>query len=438
LTAFRGRQVIVYGAGKIGRRVRDALAWFGVPVEFFWDIRADIVGSELDGTPVRPPDFSALPEADRAAAVVVVTVFAENVADRIRDDLGRAGYQRVIAERLFITRLLHGECAARRAAGRFEFDLEVCHICPVVSDTRHRCDIFDGYVQTHFAHGLPAGAEPDLVVPSAGVLVSNKCTLTCVGCNHLRDHYVPANNVDIPPERILADLQKLLSAVDMVNKLVIVGGESMLHPDIGQILEGVLALPRVGVVQVITNGTVIPKDQAVFDLLASPRVMVEISGYGSHIPAKFQRNVESFLARLAARGVRHRYSRTLQWFDFGGFEHRGYSEAELKRVFDTCCFVSNDIFDGRMYKCSRSAYGTLIGKIPDYPGDYVDIRNLALPDLRARMKAFLAMDRAAVCQHCNGASNLIIEAGRQVKFVRRSSEREPATASGASGRQETS
>lgn len=437
LAAIRGRRVMVYGAGKIGRRVLQALAWFGVSVECFWDIRADIIGSALDGTPVRKPDFDAVPEADRSTVVVIVTVFAENIAERIKEDLGRAGYPKVIAERAFINRLLHGECAARLRSGRFEFDLGTCHICPVVSDIRHRCDIFDSYVQTHFAHGLPVDGGLDLVVPSAGVLVSNKCTLTCIGCNHLRDHYVPSNNVDIPPERIFADLNKLLSAVDMVNKLVIVGGESMLHPDIRVILEGILGLPKVGVVQVITNGTVIPKDEAVFDLLASPRVIVEISGYGSHIPVKFQRRVDQFLTHLATRGVRHRYVQTLQWFDFGGFEHRGYLDADLKRVFDTCCFVSNDIFDGRMYKCSRSAYGTLIGKIPDYPDDYVDIRNLAIPDLRARMKQFLAMDRASVCQHCNGASNLVIQAGRQVKFVRRSEQHEPATVPSTSVSQET-
>lgn len=404
------------------------MAWFGLEVAYFWDIRADVVGAELDRTPVRKPEFAALSTAERNSSVVVVTVFAENVAERIRDELGRAGYPHVIAERAFISRLLHGECTTRGDAGRFEFDLETCHICPVVSDTRNRCDIFDGYVRRNFARGLISDVEPELVVPSVGVLVSNKCTLTCVGCNHLRDHYRPADNVDLPAERILADLEKFLAAVDMVNKLVVVGGESMLHPDIASILEGIMALPKVGVVQVITNGTVIPKDPRIFELLASPRVVVEISGYGEHIPTKFQRNVEAFIGRLEAYGIHHRYTRTLQWFDFGGFGQRGYSEVELKRVFDTCCFISNDIFDGRMYKCSRSAYGTFIGKIPDYPGDYVDIRNLPVPALRERVKTFLAMDRAAVCQHCNGASNVIIVAGRQVKFVRKPKQMAPETA----------
>lgn len=419
LSVLDGRRVILYGAGKIGRRVHDALAWFGVPTALFWDLRAATVGADLAGTPVRTPDFASLPENERKTCAVIVTIFAENVAEQIRADLRRAGYDRVITERGFITRLLHAECASRRAEGRFEFNLETCHICPVISDTRNRCDIFDAHVQAHFVRGLDAGRPPELVVPSAGVLVSNKCTLTCVGCNHLRDHYKAADHMDIPAGQILADLRKFVSAVDMVNKLVLVGGESMLHPEIEAILEGVMALPRVGVVHVITNGTVIPKSERVFELLASPRVIVEISGYGDRIPDKFQRNVGKFLGKLRDKGIHHRYSQTLQWFDFGGFEDRGYDRAEMGRVYDTCCFVSNDIFDGRMFKCSRSAYGTLIGKVPDYPGDYVDIRGLPVPELRRRVAEFLAMKAPNVCRHCNGASTQVIEAGQQVKFVRK-------------------
>lgn len=419
LSALQGRRVIVYGAGKIGRRVRDALAWFGLTVDFFWDLRAETIGTDLDGTPVRKPDFDGLPESERKDCVIIVTIFAENVAEQIRADMQSKGYARVISERGFITRLLHGECAARQTANQFQFNLETCHICPVVSDTRNRCDIFDDYVRHNFVHGLDEKQPIEVVVPSAGVLVSNKCTLTCVGCNHLRDHYVAADHKDISAAQILADLEKFVSAVDMVNKLVLVGGESMLHPEIETILEGVMALPKVGVLHVITNGTVIPKSKRVFDLLASPRVIVEISGYGSNIPVKFQRNVEKFIGKLRELGIHYRYSQTLQWFDFGGFEPRGYTQAELERVYDTCCFVSNDIFDGRLFKCSRSAYGTQIGKIPDYPEDYVDIRNNSVAEVRRQVAAFLEKKSASVCNHCNGASTHVIEAGIQVKFVRK-------------------
>ncbi|MGD7037310.1 radical SAM protein [Methylotuvimicrobium buryatense] len=417
LTALMGRRVIIYGAGKIGRRIQEALNWFGVSVDFFWDLRADTIGAELGGAPVCKPDFHALPESERGESGVIVTIFAENVAAQVRARLEKAGYTRVITERDFITRLLHGECASRRAEGQFQFDLETCHICPVVSDTRNRCDIFDDHVRQHFVQDLAPERPIELVIPSVGVLVSNKCTLTCVGCNHLRDHYVASDHVDIPAAQILADLKKFVNAVDLVNKIVLVGGESMLHPEIEAILEGIMTLPRVGVVHVITNGTVIPQSERVFELLASPRVIVEISGYGEHIPVKFQRNVDKFIGRLQARGVHHRYTQTLQWFDFGGFDARGYSESELEQVYGTCCFVSNDIFDGRLFKCSRSAYGTLIGKIPDYPGDYVDIRNLPVAEVRRQVSAFLEMKWARVCNHCNGASIHVIEAGQQVKIV---------------------
>jgi organic radical activating enzyme len=425
LAQIAGKRVILYGAGKIGQRIHSALNWFGQPVDAFWDMRPEQVDWKGD-TPVVEPDFSP---ADRTTAenmAFVVTIFAENIRDQIRDRLHAAGYQQVFFAREDITELLHAECASRKAAGQFEFDLPTCHSCPVVSDTRNQCDIFDAHVRTHFARGLDPAHPPTLIAPSIGVLVSNKCTLTCVGCNHLRDYYEHEDNVDLPPAQILADLARLVSAVDMVNKLVVVGGESLLHPEIEALLEGILALPKVGIVQVITNGTVIPKSDRVFELLANERVMVEISGYGEHIPLKFERNVDRFIARLEAVGAHYRYVRTLQWFDFGGFEQRQYTDAQLRRVYNTCCFISNDIWNGQLHKCSRSAYGQHIGRIPAYAEDFVDLREGSIEALRARLAAFQQLPYPKACDHCNGASTATIPAGQQVRFVRKQDKAEAA------------
>ncbi len=418
LEVLKNRQIVIYGAGKIGRRVQSALDWFGESVAFFWDLKADIIGS-VDGKAVFEPDFQVIPLDNPDDWVVLVTIFSENVAAMVCDKLRQAGYLHVIIERSFFITLLYAECASRRGEGRFHFDLSTCHSCPVISDTRNHCDIFDNYVRANFVKDLAPDREPDLVVPSVGVLVSNRCTLTCLGCNHLRDHYVPNNHVDIDSQQILDDLTRFLAAVDLVNKVVVVGGESLLHPDIERILEGILSLPRIGVVHVITNGTVVPKQKRVLNLLSSERVIVEISGYGDRIPRKFQENVKRFIKRLEEYGVNFHYAQTLQWFDFGGFENRRYLDEELKRVYATCCFISNDIFDGQLFKCSRSAYGTFIGKVPDYPSDYVDIRHTPPSELRFRLVEFFSMDSVKVCQHCNGTSTATIEAGQQVKFVRK-------------------
>ncbi len=427
------QRVVLYGAGKIGQRIQAALRWFGHPAEYFWDRNAELLGFTCEDTPVLTPDVIAVPEQERSACVVMVTIFSENVAEEIRRQLVRAGYTQVLADRRLMNGLLHAECASRQEVGQFVFDLKRCQMCSVVSDARSRCDLFDHHVQRHFVSGLADSSRLELVVPSMGVLVSNKCTMTCEGCNHLRDHYVSTDNKDLAPDRIIDDLEKFLSAVDLVNKLVLVGGESFLHPHIESIVERILQLPRIGIVQVITNGTVVPKSRRLFELLASPRVIIEISDYGDHVPVQLRPNLERFVTRLEEYGIHYRRIKTLQWFDFGGFEDRGYDAASIRRVYATCCFVSHDLFDGRLYKCSRSAYGTVIGKVPDYPGDYVDVRGLDRTALRRRLTEFLALDHVDACRHCNGASSThVMEAGKQLiavqKTVSRSLESHPLTA----------
>ena len=173
-------------------------------------------------------------------------------------------------------------------------------------------------------------------------------------------------------------------------------------------------MPRIGVLLIITNGTVVPRSERVFALMQNPRVIVEISGYGDNVPKHLRLKRNAFLEKLISLGINHRYVETLMWTDFGGFEARGYEEEQIRKIYKSCCFVSNDMFNGRLFKCSRSAYGTHIAKIPDYPTDYVNIRDGSRDALRQNLFHFFADEKPRACNHCNGAVAPSMDAGVQV------------------------
>ncbi|GAB4356868.1 MAG: hypothetical protein Kow006_24270 [Gammaproteobacteria bacterium] len=416
---FRASPVIIYGAGKIGRRIYECLCRFDVAVSAFWDLRADLI-NDITDVPVTQPDLQGKDRDRWQDPIVIVTVFAENVSRSIAEQLHAAGYGRTILDRDFISSMLYFNCREARDAGKYEFQLATCHSCPVPKTHSQDCDIFEESIAYTLARDVARPLPDDsLVIRSMGVLISNKCTLTCVGCNHLRDHYQPADQVDLEPDQIIADIARIVDAVDLVRTVVLVGGEALLHRHFETIFDRVMQLPKIGMVHVITNGTVIPKRHGLFNKLADPRVFVEVSGYGDHLPRPLKGNVTRFLDLLVRHGVTHQYVKTLQWFDFGGFEDRGYTPEEHQRVYESCCFISNDLFDGKLYKCSRSAYGTHIGKIQDFPADYVTVRDTDPQPLRRQLRAFLANRRPVVCRFCNGASTAVIPAGQQVKFVKK-------------------
>jgi hypothetical protein len=151
----------------------------------------------------------------------------------------------------------------------------------------------------------------------------------------------------------------------------------------------------------------------VYPLLAHPRVVVEVSGYGSEPGRSRTDHRARFFENLRRHRVIHRYDEAAQWIDFGDFRERGFDDEAWRRVYQTCCFVSNDLFNGELHKCSRSAYGSFLGKIPVYRDDFVDVRGTPPGQLRAAIAAYLKHVPRA-CQHCDGTTTRTMPAGVQL------------------------
>ncbi len=412
---LNGKKIIIYGAGKIGKRIYQLLSIFGFKTALFWDRNADII-ENFNEIPILKPDVHYIPSGQRKDYVIIITIFAENVSHEISSNLSKVGYTNVIYDKIIINSLILQACKRSVLNNNFVFDITTWHICPV-KDQFEGCNIFNNNVAKNLAKGVKSFTtiKEKLIIPKLGILVSNKCNLSCEGCNHLRYLYESKDNIDLTPEEILDDLTKIVEVSDLISKVVLVGGEAFTHPNFHVILKEILNLPKIGIIHIITNGTIIPKNLTIFELLSDRRVIVEISDYREKLSEKLQDNVKKFMLELDKYNVNYLCMNTLQWFDFGDFSKRFYSKEQHHDIYRTCCFVSNDLFKGRLYKCSRSAFGTLLGKIPDYSQDYVNIRKCPKGDLRDKLIKFLKNEFPEVCQHCSGTSTETIEAGVQIK-----------------------
>lgn len=415
LDSMRHRTVVIYGAGKIGLLLHKALRNLRVRVDSFWDMNA----SQLEAVPdtaVVEPQTHRIAWGERKNYVIFVAIFSESVTESLRSQLAEAGYEDVIVDRALINDILFMDCKNRSASAAESLDINDCVFCPRITTRNSSCSIF--FQRLTNSMGIPPCETASVnAIPSMGILTTTRCTLTCSGCNHLRDHFRPEHNFDIPFSDIAGDLDTILRCVDVINKLVVVGGEAFLHPELDRILQHLLTLKQVGIVHIITNGTILPKDERMYDLLSNNRIIVEISGYGDRLPSAMQKNVDRFLDAMTRRGINHRHTRTMQWFDFGGFDKRNYTAQQWDQVYASCCFISNDLFNGRLYSCSRSALGTFLGKLPDYPHDYVEIRGAEPESLREKLNSFFDKKHADACQHCNGTTSATIVPGCQASVV---------------------
>lgn len=414
LNYLKNKKIIIYGAGKIGKRIYQSLLSFGFKIESFWDNNADKIPKFMKAS-ILKPGTNSIPYKKRNEYIIIVTIFAKNISKNIASDLFKLGFSNVIYNRKIINSIIYQACKRNCDNHNFIFDLTTCHICPVPKDN-NTCDIFNSYVTKKLAKGVASfsNKKERLIIPKIGILVSNKCTLTCKGCNHLRDLYKPGNCIEFTTKEILLSLNKIVESVDLINQITIVGGEAFLHPNLFEILEKILNLPKIGIVQIITNGTVIPKDRRLFNLMSHKKVIVEVSGYGDKIPKILQENVQKFLLELKKHKINYQYMNTLQWFDFGNFDKRPYTKKEHRQIYTSCCFISNDIFNGKLHKCSRSVFANYLGKIPDYQDDYIDLHKYSRENLRSKLIEYLNNKYPKVCLHCNGVSTVTHDVGFQV------------------------
>ena len=69
----------------------------------------------------------------------------------------------------------------------------------------------------------------------------------------------------------------------MVHHVALQGGEPLVHKDLEQVIEGVAAIPNLLFIDIVTNGTMVPKDQLI-STLSKNGVAIWVSDYGSFSP----------------------------------------------------------------------------------------------------------------------------------------------------------
>jgi organic radical activating enzyme len=410
-------ETIIYGAGKIGGLVYEALLTSNHSLRAVWDEKPDACLQFPNRSLITKPSPDLVDCEDRSRILVYVCIFSPSMAKHVGERLRLEGFTNVIDDRSDISRFIESNCSIRLAEFKLKPKLQQCFQCPARRDELSPCAVFDNLFTR--SQSFSDEAKDVLTLDTLGLLITTKCNLTCVGCNHLRDLFEKNDNVDFKPELILEDLQKIVSSVDAIKSLVVVGGEALVHPDFKLIISEIKKVPKIGFIQLITNGSYIPQESSVLEVLRDDRLIVEVSGYGSAVGNANIRRREKFLKILSEREINFRYDETANWTDFGDFRQRNYTSTRLKKVYGECCFVSYDLFNGELHKCSRSAYGKFLGKIPDYPRDYIDIRSTTDPKLlRSKLALFKKMIPTA-CQHCDGTSTKTIQAGVQVVRVNR-------------------
>lgn len=235
------------------------------------------------------------------------------------------------------------------------------------------------------------------VISQIDLVVTTKCSLRCKHCADLMPYF--KKPYDLERDFLAKSFDSLTSAIDYVDEVRVLGGESFVYRDLPSVLEYLIGNRHVGRVCVYTNGTIVPKDERLIPLLKSKKVILRISDYGSR-----SRNLDGLIAYCKENGIRHETTFLPYWLDFGGLERRNRTAGELRAQMARCNTMCHALLDGKFFYCERCASAHALGLIPDKKSDYVDLMDPSVGDADKREKILEIMYElpyVGCCDYCD-------------------------------------
>ena len=239
-------------------------------------------------------------------------------------------------------------------------------------------------------------SDKPLILEHLGILVTTYCNLNCRNC------------ADLIPKRahrhyklddIISDLSAVLSKVDYIKEVLVIGGETLIYPQLSEVLDFCRSQRKIGKLIITTNGVITP-DIKLIENFRKNNVIIRLSGYPQHVVPDRERTLRNYQnSDLEIEDLEN-----MQWYDIGDFEHRHRTEDELKNVFRTCIMRNCvTLSDGKIFFCSRqmAAYETTFYPDP-LENEYIDVR--AEEDICKKLQEFYRLPYISTCDYCDGIS----------------------------------
>lgn len=226
--------------------------------------------------------------------------------------------------------------------------------------------------------------------------ITQRCSLKCKSCASLIPYI--KNPISYDKVDLFAQMDRLFECVDTIHRFRLLGGEPLLHPDLGMIIDKALACDKLNIVDVVTNGTIIPSDE-LLGHMKGPRFTLFVSDYGP-----YSKKIQDIVKVCDAKGVRCEvlaYEKNRHWIDMGWLEKRERTERELKDQLRHCGHFCRTLLDGKLYYCPRAAFGPLLG-MPSLSSESVDL--MAEKNMNALRKKIFELDQRKLltaCDHCD-------------------------------------
>lgn len=228
--------------------------------------------------------------------------------------------------------------------------------------------------------------------------ITTKCSLKCNGCSNLIPCYNQRNDYDI--NNLIKSIKKFLECINNIVYIRVLGGEPFLSQNLYKVINTLLKSNKIQRIEIVTNGTIIPKDKKIINILKSNKIVVCISQY----PIV---DYNSLILFLQKNKINYRIDKMNYWMNYGPPKKRGKSQKELIKQYSKCHNVCKSLINGQIHLCPRSSHGTDLGIIKDNKDDYLNLLDdkISLSEKKIYLNKLLKKKYIIACDYCDFATN---------------------------------
>ncbi len=365
-------KIVVYGVGRIGRRVIPTLMKeFDIPYLIDnWENNKQVLGLSVVGR-----DEAINLWKKNSIKIVVTTVLAT--------------YKDIVKELEF--------------NGLQEYK-DFCHFERFASEWnlrwRNRC-----------------------VLSKIDTVITSRCTLKCQNCNMFIGHAMASEDMSL--ESLKRNFDVFFKSVDFVYEYTLLGGEPFLHTCLVDIITylGETYGARIGLINIISNGTIVP-DEEVVNILKKYGVTVHISDYTCSVP--YEKKIRMLVKNLTESGINHYVIPNNVWKDVV-YPDMTYSCYNPKRHMILCGHSTHSVNNGKIYWCDPAFAAEYFTGFKGKNDDSLDLESnrknnsqyeASLNVLRYILGDVNERGYMSFCEKCAGVgsdNDRVVKAGVQMK-----------------------